>query len=105
MHDTALAGAVMRPGGIIMWHDYHDLGTVDVKSVLESYAPRGPRHRTRRRDVASVRTDQVTVALVLGGAACVWADALAALRLFTARHRDRHERHDPAMARARSIAR
>ena len=37
MHDTALAGAVVRPGGIIIWHDYHDLGTVDVKAVLESY--------------------------------------------------------------------
>jgi predicted O-methyltransferase YrrM len=36
-HDTALAGAVIRPGGIIIWHDYHDLGTVDVKAVLDSY--------------------------------------------------------------------
>ena len=37
MHDTALAGAVVRPGGIIIWHDYHDQGTVDVKPVLDSY--------------------------------------------------------------------
>jgi predicted O-methyltransferase YrrM len=35
MHDTALARAVVRPGGIIVWHDYHGLGTVDVKDVLD----------------------------------------------------------------------
>jgi predicted O-methyltransferase YrrM len=35
MHDTALARALVRQGGIIVWHDYHDLGTVDVKDVLE----------------------------------------------------------------------
>jgi predicted O-methyltransferase YrrM len=35
MHDTALARALVRPGGIIVWHDYHDLGTVDVKAVLD----------------------------------------------------------------------
>ena len=34
-HDTALARALVRPGGIIVWHDYHDLGTVDVKAVLD----------------------------------------------------------------------
>lgn len=37
MHDTALAGALVRSGGIIIWHDYHDLGTVDVKTVLDAY--------------------------------------------------------------------
>lgn len=36
MHDTALARALTRPGGIIIWHDYHDLGTVDVKAVLDA---------------------------------------------------------------------
>lgn len=41
MHDTALAGALVRPGGIIVWHDYHDLGTVDVKPVLDAYARAG----------------------------------------------------------------
>jgi predicted O-methyltransferase YrrM len=35
-HDSALAGAIVRPGGIIIWHDYHDLGTVDVKPVLDA---------------------------------------------------------------------
>lgn len=37
LHDTALAASVMRSGGIIIWHDYHDLGTVDVKSVLDAF--------------------------------------------------------------------
>ena len=32
--DTALAEARVRPGGLIIWHDYHDLGTVDVREVL-----------------------------------------------------------------------
>lgn len=35
MHDTALARALVRPGGIIVWHDYQELGTVDVKAVLD----------------------------------------------------------------------
>lgn len=35
VHDTALARALVRPGGIIVWHDYHDLGVVDVKAVLD----------------------------------------------------------------------
>jgi predicted O-methyltransferase YrrM len=35
MHDSMLARALVRPGGIIVWHDYHDLGNVDVKAVLD----------------------------------------------------------------------
>jgi predicted O-methyltransferase YrrM len=35
LHDTMLARARVAPGGIIVWHDYHDLGTVDVKAVLD----------------------------------------------------------------------
>jgi predicted O-methyltransferase YrrM len=37
IHDSALAAAVIRRGrpGIIIWHDYHELGTVDVKAVLD----------------------------------------------------------------------
>lgn len=34
MNDTALALELVRPGGIVIWHDYHDLGTVDVRDVL-----------------------------------------------------------------------
>lgn len=33
-HDTALARALVAEG-IIVWHDYHELGTVDVKAVLD----------------------------------------------------------------------
>jgi len=35
MHDTMLARSLVRPGGIIIWHDYHDLGVVDVKAALD----------------------------------------------------------------------
>jgi predicted O-methyltransferase YrrM len=35
LHDTKLARALVRKGGIIIWHDYHALGTVDVRDVLE----------------------------------------------------------------------
>lgn len=35
-NDSALALAVIRRPGIIVWHDLHDLGTVDVKPVLEA---------------------------------------------------------------------
>lgn len=34
-HDTQLARQVVRPGGIIIWHDYHDLDVVDVRDVLD----------------------------------------------------------------------
>ncbi len=35
MHDTKLATELVRPGGIIIWHDYHDRRTVDVRDVLD----------------------------------------------------------------------
>lgn len=35
LHDTMLARALVRPGGIIVWHDYQTLGNVDVKAVLD----------------------------------------------------------------------
>lgn len=41
MHDTALARACVRPGGIIVWHDYHDLGTVDVRECLHELRDAG----------------------------------------------------------------
>ncbi len=41
LHDTALAQALTRPGGIIIWHDYHELGTVDVKAVLDDISQAG----------------------------------------------------------------
>ena len=41
MHDTMLARKLVRPGGIIVWHDYHDLGTVDVRDVLDEFHKAG----------------------------------------------------------------
>ena len=41
LHDTELARALVRPGGMIVWHDYHDHGTVDVKEVLDDLHARG----------------------------------------------------------------
>jgi predicted O-methyltransferase YrrM len=41
VHDTALARNLVRPGGLIIWHDYHDQGTVDVKNVLDGYHRHG----------------------------------------------------------------
>lgn len=39
--DFALANAVIRKGGIIVFHDYHDLGTVDVRDVLDEWHDKG----------------------------------------------------------------
>lgn len=45
LNDTKLARALVRPGGVIIWHDYHDLGTVDVRDVLdEMHASGAPIH-------------------------------------------------------------
>lgn len=41
LHDTALAHQIVRRGGIIIHHDYHHLGTVDVAEVLEEFAAAG----------------------------------------------------------------
>lgn len=35
-HDSNLARDIIRPGGMIIWHDYHTLETVDVRRYLES---------------------------------------------------------------------
>ncbi len=40
-NETVLARTLVRPGGIIVWHDYHDLGTVDVREVLNELAEAG----------------------------------------------------------------
>jgi len=40
-HDTRLARQLLRPGGLIIWHDYHDLGTVDVRDVLHEMQAQG----------------------------------------------------------------
>lgn len=35
IRDTQIAMGCVRPGGIVIWHDYHDLDTVDVRAVLD----------------------------------------------------------------------
>jgi len=40
-NDTRLAIGAVRPGGIVVWHDYHDLGTVDVREVLHEKFDQG----------------------------------------------------------------
>lgn len=40
-HDTRLAYAAVKPGGLILWHDYHDMDTVDVAGVLHELADQG----------------------------------------------------------------
>lgn len=42
MNDTALALALVRQGGIVIWHDYHDLGTVDVREALHEMQSKFP---------------------------------------------------------------
>jgi predicted O-methyltransferase YrrM len=41
LHDTLLARQIVRPGGIIIWHDYHAVDTVDVRRVLERFYATG----------------------------------------------------------------
>jgi predicted O-methyltransferase YrrM len=41
MNDTVLSLQRVRAGGIIVWHDYHDLGTVDVADYLHEKAASG----------------------------------------------------------------
>lgn len=41
MHDTWLAHSLVRSGGIIVYHDYHDLGTVDVRDCLHELVDAG----------------------------------------------------------------
>lgn len=35
LNDTLLCQKLVRPGGIVIWHDYHGLGNVDVRDVLD----------------------------------------------------------------------
>jgi len=40
-HDTALARAVLRPGGILIWHDDNNRDIVDVSATLDEFAAHG----------------------------------------------------------------
>jgi predicted O-methyltransferase YrrM len=47
-HDTMLALQILRPGGLVIWHDYHTLGTVDVKPFLDDKYEQGwPLHHVQ----------------------------------------------------------
>ena len=39
-HDSDLARALVRPGGVVIWHDYHNVG-VDVTEVLDDLWDQG----------------------------------------------------------------
>jgi predicted O-methyltransferase YrrM len=41
LNDSALAHAVLRPGGIIIWHDYDQASPVDVRDVLDELHAQG----------------------------------------------------------------
>jgi predicted O-methyltransferase YrrM len=40
-HDSHLARALVRPGGLIIWHDYNDAVEVEVRPVLDHLADQG----------------------------------------------------------------
>jgi predicted O-methyltransferase YrrM len=40
-HDSMLAREVVRSGGLIVWHDYSNATTVDVKAVLDEFLANG----------------------------------------------------------------
>jgi predicted O-methyltransferase YrrM len=39
--DSNLAFRIVRPGGLIVWHDYNNSPTVDVKKIIDFYAACG----------------------------------------------------------------
>lgn len=41
IHDTFLADNCVQPGGLIIWHDYHGLGNVDVRECLHKFQNEG----------------------------------------------------------------
>jgi spermidine synthase len=56
LNDTLLAGNIVRQGGLIIWHDYHDRGQVDVREVLETMLRHGaPIRCVARTWIAFVR--------------------------------------------------
>lgn len=40
-HDTWLAWSVVRPGGLVIWHDYNQSRAVDVTAVLDEFCAAG----------------------------------------------------------------
>lgn len=58
-NDSRLAYSAVREGGIIVWHDYHDLGTVDVREVLHELREQG-------HDIVSVEGTWLAFEIVRG---------------------------------------
>jgi|SRR5262245_49061102 len=46
LHDSYLAEQVVRPGGVIIWHDFHNGGTPGVKVVIDRLVSEGWSVRT-----------------------------------------------------------
>jgi predicted O-methyltransferase YrrM len=40
-HDSLLAFNVVRPGGLIVWHDYNNDATIDVKRIVDKFYETG----------------------------------------------------------------
>jgi predicted O-methyltransferase YrrM len=40
-HDSHLARALVRPGGVIIWHDYHQSDHVNVRPVIDKLCDKG----------------------------------------------------------------
>ena len=58
LHDSWLATTRRSPGGMIVWHDYHDRGNVDVKPVLDGLREAG-------RDIRLVQGTWLAVEIAL----------------------------------------
>jgi predicted O-methyltransferase YrrM len=41
LHDSMLAGALVKPGGVIVWHDYHEGQHVEVRLVIDKLVDKG----------------------------------------------------------------
>jgi hypothetical protein len=51
VNDTLLAAQLVNPGGIIAWHDYHHMNTVDVRPALHVIKNAMPRLGEHMRHV------------------------------------------------------
>lgn len=78
--DTALARMCVRPGGLVIWHDYTNVG--DVVDVLENSAASGdPILNAEGSWIAFEKRPTSNVAVVVGGAEQVWEEVDEARKL------------------------
>lgn len=79
-HDTTLARTCVRPGGLVIWHDYVNVG--DVVDALEGYAALGdPILNAAGTWVAFQKIPTSKTAVVVGGSESVWEEVDEARRL------------------------